>query len=446
VTTIEVDPSTLSEAERIVRAGLMDELLAGMTRKDRAVLAHDWSFWRRPAQDIPPEIHRHQASTWLIRAGRGYGKTRTGAETTRRVVNHCRAIGLVGPTAADVRDVMVEGESGLLSVFPWHQRPEFIPSKRRIEFHNGAVATTYSAEEPDRLRGPQHEWLWMDEPAAYRYGKDVWDNASLGLRLGLHPWALLTGTPKPTAWLRKVGSDPRTVTTTGSTYENVAHLAPVFLDTVLGRYENTRLGLQELHAQWLDDVEGALWTEAIIEAGRWQRWTPEPGWKVAIGVDPPGETAECGIVVGAAPARPERNSDAVVIGDYSTAGPPEVWGARVVEAYREHGADEVVVEANQGGDMARAVIHAVDPSVPVAKARTREGKAARAEPVSLLYARQRVHHVGYFPHLESQMVTWVPGEGKSPDRLDAMVWLVASLLPTDALVQGSVISVASRRL
>ena len=457
----------MSDAERAITSGLIDELVAGLDDAAKVDLLYRWSFWRRPNQTPPPGLgvaHR----IWLLRAGRGFGKTRTGAETTRDQINRCSRIALVGPTAADVRDVMVEGESGLMAVFPPHERPEFQPSRRRVVFHNGAVAFTYSAEEPDRLRGPQHDWAWVDEPAAMPRGKDALDNLLLGLRLGKTPWALLTGTPKPVRWLREFADRPDTVTTTGSTYDNEANLAEGFIADVLGRYEGTRLGRQELWAEWLDDVEGALWTEAIIDAGRianfdprrpWgslNEWLTAAGlaapmdrrpWRTIVAVDPPGETAECGIVVAAAPTQGTAGRDhAVVLEDASIAGRPEEWGAQVAAAARRWGAERVVVEANQGGDMTRATVHAVDPGLRVEKITAKASKAARAEPVSALYERRLVHHAGFFPLLEMQMTTWVPGSGRSPDRLDAVVHAVAYLLQDRARMAARVTSVAGRRL
>jgi phage terminase large subunit-like protein len=405
---------------------------------------------------------------WFLKAGRGFGKTKTGAETTREMIESVERIALVAPTAADVRDVMVEGESGLLSVFPRSERPIYEPSKRRITFHNGATATLFSAEEPDRLRGPQQGFAWIDEPASMSRGEEALSNLLLGLRLGRSPWALLTGTPKPARWLRALSLRDDTIVTSGSTYDNVANLATGFIDDVLGRYEGTRLGRQELHAEFLDDVEGALWTEVMLDAGRmttfdpatpWatlNKWLTDKGrpvimerrpWRIIVAVDPPGETAECGIVVACAPVQGRAGRDhAVVLEDCSIAGRPEEWGAQVARASRRWNAERVVVESNQGGDMVRATIHAVDPTIRVEKITARLSKAARAEPVSALYERGLVHHAGFMPMLESQMVSWVPGEGKSPDRMDALVHAIATLLIANPVVPATVVSASSRRI
>jgi phage terminase large subunit-like protein len=456
----------MSDMQRADMAGTLHEILSNLSPQEAEDILYDWSLWRRPSQKVPlgmGDVYR----AWFIRAGRGYGKTRTGAETARQVIMHTDRLALIGVTRADARDVMVEGESGIMSCFPPHERPEYIAAKRRITFHNGARAYLYSAEDPERLRGPQHGWAWLDEPASMRNGADILSNTLLGLRLGQSPWLLLTGTPKPVKWLRDLAARPDTVVTSGSTYENIANLASTFIEDVMGRYEGTRLGRQELHAEWLDDVEGALFVEKTIDAHRIASWdTAAPwaslnqwrslggqppiqdrrAWRTIVAVDPPGETAECGIVVGSAPTQSRPGIDhAVVLEDASLAGRPEEWGARVVSAARRWNAERVVVESNQGGDMTRATIHAVDPTIRVDKITARAGKAARAEPVSALYERGLVHHVGFMPMLESQLVTWVPSDAKSPDRLDALVHCIAQLLLQNSTSQSSVRSPSARR-
>lgn len=441
-----------SLAESLIDDGGWDDFTAGFNDADYAALLHDWTVWRRPAQTTPPGMGT-SASIWYIRAGRGFGKTRTGSETVRQVIEWAPLIAVVAPTAGDVRDIMVEGESGIMSVFPRSQRPDYEPSKRRITFHNGARATTFSADEPERLRGPQYYWGWFDEPASMRRGQEAWDNFEFGLRLGTTPWALLTGTPKPFAWIRALDEEPTTVTTTGSTYENVGNLSAVFLRRVVQRYEGTRRGRQELHAEYLDDVEGALWTWQGIDDNRiagWDGtgpWASQVPWVTMVGVDPPGETAECGIVVGTAPKRGRAGEHhAVILDDLSLAGPPEVWGAQVVTAFRRHHADGVIVEANQGGDMVRSTIHNVDSSVPVTKVRASQSKYDRAEPISALYGKGWVHHAAYFGELETQLTTWVPSETKSPDRLDALVHLITSLLAPMPTVRATAHSPLGRRI
>ena len=457
----------MSRQQIVAQGGQWQDLLDQLTEEEAQHLLYDWSYWSRPNQQIPDGMGSRYR-IWLFRAGRGAGKTRAGAETARQMIETSPRIALVAPTAADVRDVMIEGDSGLLSVFPYEQRPIYEPSKRRVTFHNGAVATTFSAEEPERLRGPQHHWAWIDEPASMPYGKDALDNLLLGLRLGDMPWAMITGTPKPVRWLREIGDRPDTISTTGSTYDNASNLAPGFIDDILSRYEGTRLGRQELYAEWLDDVEGAIWTQQIIDRNRisgfdpaqplkainaWCADTGKPAvldrrmWRIVVGVDPPGETAECGIVVVAAPTQGQAGKDhAVVLEDASTAGRPEEWGARVAATARKWNAERVVVESNQGGDMVRATIHAVDPNLRIEKIVAKQSKASRAEPVSAMYERGYVHHAGFFPMLEAQMTGFVPGEGKSPDRMDALVHAISTVLVARQIARASVVSASQRRI
>ena len=450
-----------SRADRLGKAGLLTPLLDSMDDEEIGDLMYDWSFWQRPEQAIPDgDWH-----VWFVRAGRGFGKTRTGAETIRHLAHTCKTglLGAVAPTAGDARDIMVEGESGLLAVSPPWDLPKYEPSKRRVTWSNGARLTLYSGEEPDRLRGPQHEVIWVDEPASMDLGSTVVDMARLGLRLG-DPKMVITGTPKRRQWMKDIEDEPRTIVTTGSTYENIGNLSPVFIDVVLSRFEGTRLGRQELHAEYLDDVEGALWTLDSIDSNRivaadWDADRPHDShltwlalgsvvdlskqrrraWRTIIAVDPPGETAECGIVAAQAPERAKWGVDScAVLGDHSMAGRPEDWGRAVVNAYNFHNAAAVYVEKNQGGDMVRSTIHAIDPSVPVKKINATESKKARAEPVSVLYGKGLVHHIGSHPKLESQMIEWVPDESRSPDRLDALVHAVRTLIPERVIAKSRV--------
>lgn len=457
----------MSRQQILALTGQWRPMLDALSDQEAEALLYDWSYWARPNQR-EPEGMGDQYRLWFFRAGRGAGKTRTGSEQVRTMCESVERIALIAPTAADVRDVMIEGDSGIMSVFPPHQRPEYEPSKRRVTFHTGARAYAYSGEEPDRLRGPQSGWMWMDEPAAMPNGGEVLDMALLGLRLGKSPWALITGTPKPHPWLRAIAERADTFTTTGSTYENASNLAEGFIDDILNRYEGTRLGRQELYAEFLDDVEGALWTEPIIDRARlatfdhgkpWtslNAWLTAGGrpamldrraWRTIVAVDPPGETAECGIVVACAPTQGRAGVDhCVILEDASLAGRPEEWGAQVAAAARRWGAERVIVESNQGGDMTRATIQAVDPDLRVDKITAKVSKAARAEPVSALYEKGCVHHSGFLPALEQQMTNWVPGVSRSPDRLDALVHAVASLLTEQPTVRASVRSATQRRI
>lgn len=459
----------------VPRAAAIERFMGATTETERQQMKYAWNgLWARPSQMLPDG----DWDTLFLRAGRGFGKTRSAAEGVRELVNDGRAsrIMLIGQTAADARDVMIEGpESGLLAVHPRETRPVYEPSKRLLTWPNGARGIVRSAEEPDACRGPNLDLVWGDEPASWSSGEAAWVNAQLGNRLNV-PHSILTGTPRPYPWLRAIEAESGTVVRTGSTYDNVANLAPKFIDLVVRKYEGTRLGAQELHAEYLEDAEGAFWRMATIEAGRFPSATVDGNpifdrfdpwgslvrlltaefrarlglggyvpndahrpWVTWVGVDPPGETAECGIVVVAAPRFGRQNWDhAVVLDDLSVAGPPEVWGPQVAHAVRLWGAEGAVVERNMGGDMVRSTVHAADADVVVEKITAVDSKADRAEPISTLYAQGWIHHVGYLGTLEQQMTTWVPGESKSPDRVDALVHALTKVLSPEAIGAGAV--------
>lgn len=393
---------------------------------------HDWSLWARPSQ-LPPATDWR---VWLILAGRGFGKTRSGAEWVRAQVEQGRAgrIALVGATAADVRDTMIEGESGLLKVFHDEHRPRYEPSKRRVTFHNGAIATTYSADEPDRLRGPNHDLAWADEIAAWRY-PEAWAQLMFGLRIGDRPRVVATTTPKPTRLIRDLVERPDVAVTRGSTYDNAANLSAEFLNEMRQQYEGTRLGRQELNAEILLDADGALWTRDMLDA---TRTTTVPDLqRVVVAVDPAvtatADSDETGIVVAGIDSR----GRGYVLEDRSLKASPSEWAASAVTGYHVHKADRVVAEANQGGDMISHTIRTVDPGVPVKLVRASRGKRTRAEPVAALYEQGRVAHVGLFPELEDQLCTWTP-DGPSPDRLDALVWALTELMVTSRQAEAVV--------
>lgn len=393
-----------------------------LTNAEKASLMHDWSLWARPKQLEPEGDWR----IWLILAGRGFGKTRSGAEWVRKQVVEGRSgrIALVGSTAADVRDTMIEGESGLLRIFPPNEIPKYEPSKRRVTFRNGAIATAYSADEPDRLRGPNHDLAWCDEIAAWRY-PDAWDQLIFGLRIGDNPRLVATTTPRPTKLIKGLVEREDTFVTKGSTYENTGNLAPTFVQEVLSRYEGTRLGRQELHAEILDDVEGALWNRKLIEDSRVNSF-PDLA-RIVVGVDPAVsnnvDSAETGIVcVGV-----DVDGIAYVLDDKSVKGSPIEWANSAIASYHRNQADRIIVEANQGGDMVRHTLHTVESNIPVKAVHATRGKRTRAEPVAALYEQGKVKHVGAFPQLEDQMCSWTT-DAPSPDRLDALVWAVTELL------------------
>lgn len=395
------------------------EMVPHLDADRRIVLAYHWPALARPEQLAPPGDWR----IWLVKAGRGWGKTRVGAEWVRQQKETVGRIALVAPTAADARDVMVEGESGLLAVSPPGDRPHYEPSKRRLTWANGAIATTYSADEPDRLRGPQHGAAWCDEVAAWRY-PDAWDMLMFGLRLGTDPRVCATTTPKVVALMKAIQADPHVIITRGRTLDNAANLATPFIDALLRKYQGTRLGRQELDGEDLEDSPGALWLRATIDTLRVVR-APALA-RVVVGVDPAitseEESDETGIVVDGL----GEDGHGYTLDDLSLRGSPDAWGRAAVTAYHRHRADLVVAEANQGGEMVRHVIHTVDPNVPVKLVHASRGKHTRAEPIAALYEQARFHHVGSFPALEDQQCQWQPGM-KSPDRMDAHVWAATEL-------------------
>jgi phage terminase large subunit-like protein len=406
-----------------------------------------WRTIARPEQ-LPPEA---AWLVWMYLAGRGAGKTRSAAEMiTEKAARYpgCR-IALVGRTPADVRDVMIEGESGLIAC-GGDTRPLYQSTKRRVTWANGTTAYAYSAEVPDQLRGPQHHFAWCDEPAAWTDAPkgDVldtaWNNLMLGLRLGDNPQCVATTTPKPNALIRTILGRATTAVTRGSTYDNLANLAPSFRETVLATYEGTRIGRQELEGELLEDVEGALWTLARIEAGRVQVTQLPDMRRIVVAVDPSGGDGagndEQGIVVVGLGV----DGELYVLADRSCKLSPHGWASRAIGAYREFSADRIVAEVNFGGAMVESTIRSVDKTVPVSVITASRGKVQRAEPVAALYelTPPLVHHVGALPKLEDQMTTWTPADGTSPDRLDALVWAITDL--TGSAGQGSVFLAAMK--
>lgn len=422
-------------------SALPPSALDDITDEQAAALLYDWDVWAREKQKAP----EGEWTTWLILAGRGFGKTRTGAEWIRGEVEsgRCGRLALVGRTTADVRDVMIEGESGILACSPDWNRPKYEPSKRRLTWKSGAIATTYSAEEPDLLRGPQHDGYWADELAAWQY-EDAFDQLLFGLRLGKKPRGVVTTTPRPTKLIKRLVKDKTVHVTSGTTFENKANLAPTFFTQVVGRYKNTRLGLQELYAQLLADAQGALWKrEEMIDA---YRVTEHPDLiRVVVAVDPAvadsstknsgepmdgevDENAETGIVVAGVAA----NGHGYVLDDKSRQASPLTWASEAVTAYRKYRGDRIIGEKNNGGALVESNIRTVDSRVSYSAVWASRGKYTRAEPVASLYEQGKVHHVGMFPLLEDQQCQWEPLTGqKSPDRLDALVWALTELMLPD---------------
>ncbi len=413
----------------------LDRFLAALDPAERRELRWTWAIWGRAAQIAPAGEWR----VWLIMAGRGFGKTRSGAEWVNAIAeeNPDARIALAAASLGEARAIMVEGESGLLSVgAPW-RRPGFEPSLRRLVWPNGAQATLYSAGEPEALRGPQHSHAWCDEIGKWDNagGRATasWDNLLMGLRLGNDPRIVATTTPRSVPLVRRLLTESATegvAVTRGSTFDNAANLPARFVDAMQQTYADTLLGRQELDGELIEDVEGALWTRALLETCR-EMAAPELT-RVVVGVDPPAsvEGDACGIVV----AGLCRDGRAHVLADASAEKvSPERWARAVAGAAAAWNADRVVAEANQGGAMVASVLRAADLSLPLRLVHASRGKVARAEPVAALYEAGRVRHAGRFPALEDEMCGLIAGggyegPGRSPDRADALVWALTELM------------------
>jgi phage terminase large subunit-like protein len=411
--------------ERLVRQYGPEGFYARLDDEQCAALTYEWRAWARPEQLAPP----WQFRTWLILAGRGYGKTRIGVEWVREKVRRYSLVNLIGATADDARDIMIEGESGILAKCPPDERPHYAKSDRQLHWPNGAKSLIFTADEPDRLRGKQHMKLWADELAAWRY-PESWDQAMLGLRLGDNPQVVATTTPRPTELIRELIKDKTTHVTRGTTYDNRANLAPAFFDAIIKKYEGTRIGRQELKGEVLEDTPGALWTLTILDQGR-VKLAPDMN-RIAVGLDPSGGRGERGIVsagVGLCHCKGPPEMHGFILGDASGVYGPDTWGRATVKEFDRVSADRIVVERNFGGDMASALLRTVAPSLSIVEVTASRGKMIRAEPVAALYEQGKVHHVGAFPKLEDQLCNWSPLEGgPSPDRLDALVWVLTSLM------------------
>jgi phage terminase large subunit-like protein len=380
-------------------------------------------------------------TTWLILGGRGAGKTRLGAEWVRAMVvgtppyaeRPHRSIALIAENEHDAREVMVEGNSGILQTSPRSQRPTWTSTRGRLEWPNGAVVQTFSAEDPESLRGPQFEAAWCDEIAKWRYAETTFDMLQFGLRLGERPRQLITTTPRPIPLLKRLIADPRTRVTRAPTQANKDYLSPLFFETVLSRYTGTRLGRQEIDGELIEDRTDALWSRPLIEACRIPQAPPLA--RVVIAIDPPASSRQgadaCGIV---AVGRVE-SGWLYVLEDATVSGlSPSGWATKAIALYRRLQADTLVAEVNQGGEMVRSVLKEVDASVPLKEVRATRGKYLRAEPVAALYEQGKVKHVGAFPLLEDEMCDFgLEGlsSGRSPDRLDALVWAVTSLTSSE---------------
>ncbi|MET0251741.1 MAG: terminase family protein [Novosphingobium sp.] len=407
--------------------------MAKMSDRQRRSLRTHWALWAHPGQ-IAPTGAWH---TWLVMAGRGFGKTRAGAEWVRGVAERdgSARIALVAASLAEARAVMVEGDSGLLAISPWGGRPSFEPSKRRLTWESGAQATLYSAGEPESLRGPQHSHAWCDEIAKWdtagNRAEQAWDNLLLGLRLGAAPQIVATTTPRAVPLVRRLIAGGEAIVTRGATYANARNLPAGFVRQVRREFGKSLLGRQELDGELIEEIDGALWSRALLERCR-EAAPSAPRQRVVVAVDPPASAQgdACGIVVAAL------GEDGIgrVLADASVEkATPERWARAVAKTAEAWKADRVVAEANQGGAMVESVLRAAEVALPLRLVHATRGKAARAEPVAALYEAGRVRHVGLFPALEDQLCGLMAGgtyhgPGRSPDRADALVWALTELM------------------
>lgn len=408
-----------------------DNIIKGFSDAECKDLLYDWEgFLARPDQ-IEPDGYWE---VWLILSGRGWGKTRTGAEWVKKqMANGCMRMAIIGETQKDLEKVMVEGDSGLLSVFPPDECPTYVKKPVELRFPNGALIQGYNATEPEQLRGPQFEAAWCDEPAKWRYGRETWDQLQFGLRLGENPRVVVTTTPRPTSLIKDMvaGNEGKVHVTRGKTADNRSNLSTKFIEKIEKRYAGTRLGRQELNGELLGDLPGALWQLSQIDMYRVAE-VPQDLERILIAVDPAVTNTENsdyhGIVAGGV-----KGNEGYIIKDGSIKGSPMQWARRAIAMHDEFEADGIVVEVNQGGDMVAQTLRSVRPNIRVIEVRATRGKHVRAEPIAALYEQGRMHHVGTHAELEDEMVMFTAAgyEGEnSPDRTDALVWLSTELFPS----------------
>lgn len=418
---------------------LLQRFVEELTRDELEQLLYDWLIWAREEQ-LPPLTPPGTGAwtTWVFLGGRGAGKTRAGAEWVRGVAlgappfaaRPAPRIALIAETLDQARMVMVEGVSGVLSVHPRRERPQFSFARRELRWPNGAMAQIFSADDPESLRGPQFAAAWCDELAKWRYAEAAWDMLQFALRLGEAPRQLVTTTPRPSPLLKRLLADPRTVLTHARTEANAANLAPTFLSAIVGRYQGSRLGRQELDGEIIEDRSDALWSRDAIEGARVD--TAPALERIVVAVDPPvssGASSDACGIVGAGLAA---DGIGYVLADATMErAHPMAWASAVVRLHHRLAADCVVAEVNQGGELVAEMLRQIEPNLPVRTVRAMRGKYLRAEPAAALYEQGRVRHVGVFPELEDQMCDFGPQGlscGRSPDRLDALVWAITELM------------------
>ncbi len=418
-------PPDLRALLALLPPAALRDVLDTLSAEELLALRYDWTTWGRPEQQLPPGDWR----VWLLICGRGFGKTRTLSEAVRIWARDPAArIALVARTAADARDVLVEGPAGVLSVFPERERPTYYPAVRRVVFRSGAVATTYSSQESDQLRGPSHSHAVADEVAAWDRADEVWSNLQLTLRLGAHPRVVAATTPRPIKLLRDLMAARSTVVTRGRTTDNLANLAPGVVAEFYQRWGGTRLGRQELEGEILADTPGALWNREVLDASR-VAVAPADLERIVVAVDPAVSAHEDSDLTGIVACGIDRAGHVYVLRDASCKASPAGWASRAVALYDAVHADRIVAEANQGGAMVEATIRTVRESLPVTLVHASRGKITRAEPVASLWEQKRGHVVGTLAELEDELCSFAPGLMEhSPDRADAMCWAATSLL------------------
>jgi phage terminase large subunit-like protein len=438
----------LSKAEAIAAlpAAERDAFWAALSPAEAAALEFKWEFWARDSQLEPAGNWR----TWLFCAGRGAGKTRCGAEWIRANLTGSTPLSggkyrhacLLAETAAAARDVMVgdpfehsnpAAGSGILQVCPKDYLPLYEPSKRRLTFPNGAICSIFNAQEYDALRGPQFDCCWIDELARFQYGQQAFDMLAFCLRLGKNPRTFISTTPRPTALIKSILADKTTHVTRGSTHDNAMNLAPQFLEAIMSRYAGTRLGRQEIDAELISEIPGALWNYANLDANRIKLSELPIMKRIVVAIDPAVSTSEKSDETGITACGVGENDRFYVLDDISGVYSPLEWAKRAVSLYHARRADMICCESNQGGDLVVSTLQQVDPNVPITKVFATKGKFLRCEPIAALYEQNRVSHVGRFDELELQMTSFCvdfdrKSMGWSPDRLDSLTWAMTSLL------------------
>ena len=386
--------------------------------------------WRSELNARPNQIAPDgNWTTWLILAGRGFGKTRTGAEWIRERVESgmSKRIALIGKTPADVRDVMIEGESGLLNISPPYNMPTYEPSKRRLTWDNGAIAQTFSSYEPDQLRGSQFDTAWADEMASWEYPEETWDNLMFALRLGEKPQVCVTTTPRPLQLLINLRDAKTTVLTKGTSYDNRENLNQQFFDSILSKYKNTRLGMQEIYAEILEESDNAMWKREWLDEGRLEVG-PGDLERVVVAIDPAVTSKKTSDETGIIVAGKDSEGKFYVLNDSSARYTPSAWSEKAIMLYNQYQCDKIIAEVNNGGQLVEHTLRTQSENVPYKSVHASRGKRTRAEPIASLYEQGKVHHVGNFERLENQLCNWEATSGEaSPDRLDALVWALTEL-------------------